>query len=121
MFDRLLQCKVMSSHAQHRSIWKGANKKFVYQNRAGRDQKLKQRPRTAEQNEKVVKRLVDREERRRRKLEDLGIDYQFPSVEQQLKDSNENEVVADEGKSEVVAEDKDVEKKEDITSAVEVE
>jgi len=121
MFDRLLQCKVMSSHAQHRNIWKGANKKFVYQNRAERDQKLKQRVRTAEQNEKVVKRLVDRDERRRRKLEDLGIDYQFPSVEEQLKDSNGNEVVAGEQKSEAVVEAKDVEEKEDITSAAAVE
>lgn len=93
MFDKLLQCKVMSSQAQHRGIWKGSNKKFVYQNRAKRDIKLQQRERTEEQKQKVIKRVIGKDAKRENKLKSLGIDYEFPSAKSQLLDSNQNATV----------------------------
>lgn len=85
MFDKILQCKLVAEADLHRNVWKGANKRFVPLNRAARDRKLQNRIRTTEQTKKVVRKLRGNDNRRRRKLKELGIDYEFDSFDDSLK------------------------------------
>lgn len=85
MFDKILQCKPVAEADLHRNVWKGANKRFVPLDRAARDRKLQNRIRTTEQTKKVVRKLRGNDNRRRRKLKELGIDYEFDSFNDSLK------------------------------------
>jgi len=85
MFDKILQCKPIAEADLHRNVWKGAKKRFVPLDRAARDQKLQNRVRTVDQTKKVVRKLRSNDNRRRRKLKDLGIDYEFDSFDDSLK------------------------------------
>ncbi|XP_006459118.1 hypothetical protein AGABI2DRAFT_201089 [Agaricus bisporus var. bisporus H97] len=80
----ILRCKLIPKDEVHPELWIGANRKWraVPRDRVVRVQQNKARssPRTREQRVKANKRLIKRQSERKRKLEELGIDYEFNAV-----------------------------------------
>ncbi|EDV20991.1 uncharacterized protein TRIADDRAFT_6541, partial [Trichoplax adhaerens] len=78
MCGRLLKCQLMKSESVHPETFKGANRKFRKINWRELAKKQANAPKTDQENTKVVNKLIKAENVRRKKLQKLGIDYQFP-------------------------------------------
>ncbi|KAJ1920387.1 hypothetical protein H4219_001363 [Mycoemilia scoparia] len=78
LFDHLLQCRVVPEDKVHPALFNGANTKFkvVPWNKIQRLRHNKKR--TPEEHKKAVGKLLAKEKRKRDKLKELGIDYEFP-------------------------------------------
>ncbi|KAF9446769.1 hypothetical protein P691DRAFT_707995 [Macrolepiota fuliginosa MF-IS2] len=76
----ILKCKVIPKDEVHPELWIGANRKWrvVPRDRIVRVQHNKSR--TEEEQVKSNKRLIKRQNERKRKLEALGIDYDFDAA-----------------------------------------
>ncbi|KAJ3050622.1 MKI67 FHA domain-interacting nucleolar phosphoprotein [Rhizophlyctis rosea] len=81
MFGHLLKCKYVPEDKLHPDTWKGANKKFrvIPHNKIQREKHNKTK--TPEQHTKLVDKLVKSESKKRKKLEELGIEYDFAGYE----------------------------------------
>ncbi|KAL4066743.1 hypothetical protein V8B97DRAFT_2022556 [Scleroderma yunnanense] len=80
LMGHILQCKVVPKDKVHPDLWVGANRKWrpVPRDRIVRVQHHK--PRTEESICKAERRLIKRQEERKRKLEEVGIKYNFDAV-----------------------------------------
>ncbi|KIY73917.1 RNA-binding domain-containing protein [Cylindrobasidium torrendii FP15055 ss-10] len=80
LMSHILRCKIIPKDEVHPELWVGSNRKFrlVPRDRIHRVKHDKER--TDEQKDKVVTRLVNRQDQRKRKLEAAGIKYDFESV-----------------------------------------
>ncbi|CAD6573736.1 MAG: hypothetical protein CYPHOPRED_005210 [Cyphobasidiales sp. Tagirdzhanova-0007] len=77
LHGHLLQCKVVPSEQVHPKMWMGANRKFRPVPK-GRVERLRHNAsKTQEQKEAIVTRLVKREDAKRARLRELGIEYDF--------------------------------------------
>ncbi|KAG6841476.1 hypothetical protein C0991_010664 [Blastosporella zonata] len=76
----ILRCKVIPKDEVHPELWVGANRKWrvVPQDRLTRVEHNK--PRTEEEQVRAAKRLIKRQNQRKRKLADAGIKYDFEAV-----------------------------------------
>ncbi|KAF9452318.1 hypothetical protein P691DRAFT_804834 [Macrolepiota fuliginosa MF-IS2] len=76
----ILKCKVISKDEVHPELWIGANRKWrvVPRDRIVRVQHNKSQ--TEEEQVRSNKQLIKRQNERKRKLEALGIDYDFDAV-----------------------------------------
>ncbi|KAF5359131.1 hypothetical protein D9756_003146 [Leucocoprinus leucothites] len=76
----ILKCKLIPKDEVHPELWIGANRKWrvIPRDRIVRVQHNK--PRTVEQKAKANQRLIKRQNARKRKLEALGIEYEFNAV-----------------------------------------
>lgn len=77
LFDHILQCKVVSMDKIHPKMFHGANKTFkVFPwKQVAREQH--NAVKTAEQTTRIADRLLRKEQQKRRKLTQLGIEYEF--------------------------------------------
>ncbi|BGP23249.1 ribosomal biogenesis protein Gar2 [Rhodotorula toruloides] len=73
----ILVCKVIPDDQIHPKMWIGANRKFRVVPKARREAARRNKPKTEKQQESIKKRLLSREEKKRQKLAELGIDYDF--------------------------------------------
>ncbi|KAH9902617.1 hypothetical protein C8Q73DRAFT_635570 [Cubamyces lactineus] len=80
LMGHILTCKVIPKDQVHPELWVGANRKWrpVPRDRVARVAHNK--PRTEEEQEKAERRLLKRQEQRKRKLKEAGIDYDFEAV-----------------------------------------
>ncbi|KAI9066327.1 RNA-binding domain-containing protein [Trametes sanguinea] len=80
LMGHILTCKVIPKDQVHPELWVGANRKWrpVPRDRIARVAHNK--PRTEEEQEKAERRLLKRQEQRKRKLQESGIDYDFEDV-----------------------------------------
>ncbi|CDO75163.1 hypothetical protein BN946_scf184866.g4 [Trametes cinnabarina] len=80
LMGHILTCKVIPKDQVHPELWVGANRKWrpVPRDRVARVAHNK--PRTEEEQEKAERRLLKRQEQRKRKLQESGIDYDFEAV-----------------------------------------
>lgn len=85
MFDRILKCQFIPEEKLHACIWKGANKKFIWRNPALKHKKLHNTVRSEEELKKSARRLIAKDNKRRKKLLALGINYDFPGYEGAMK------------------------------------
>ncbi|EAU85560.1 RNA binding protein [Coprinopsis cinerea okayama7 len=76
----ILQCKLIPKEEVHPELWIGANRKWrtVPPDQLTRARHNKKRD--EETREAIAKRLVKRQNRRKRKLQELGISYDFDAV-----------------------------------------
>ncbi|KAG6833371.1 hypothetical protein H0H87_007988 [Tephrocybe sp. NHM501043] len=76
----ILRCKIIPKDEVHPELWVGANRKWraVPQDRLTRVTHNK--PRTEEEQARTAKRLIKRQNQRKRKLADAGIKYDFEPV-----------------------------------------
>ncbi|KAI0636087.1 hypothetical protein C8Q77DRAFT_1052818 [Trametes polyzona] len=80
LMGHILTCKVIPKDQVHPELWVGANRKWrpVPRDRVARVAHNK--PRTEEEQSKAERRLLKRQEQRKRKLEEAGINYDFEAV-----------------------------------------
>jgi nucleolar protein 15 len=77
MYKRILVCHVVPPENVHPETFKNAGRTFKPTDPNARERKLHNKPRTAEQQDARVRKLVASEGRKRKKLAALGIDYEF--------------------------------------------
>jgi len=87
LLGHILRCKVLPPDQVHAELWVGANRKWrvVPQDRLARV--LHNKPRTDDERRKAEKRLLRRQEDRKRKLDEAGIKYDFEAVAYKKKHS----------------------------------
>jgi len=78
MFSRVLVCNVIPPDQVHQNMFKGANKKNFPHNSRIVAEKQVNKKRTKTETHNRQRRLLAKEKLRRKKLEKLGISYQFP-------------------------------------------
>ena len=77
LFDHVLQCHVLTNDQIHPEMFKGANKPFHPKDWAAIAQEQHNQPRSKEKALKNLEKLVQKENKKRKKLEELGIEYEF--------------------------------------------
>ncbi len=75
---RLLQVKSVPKDKVHPELWVGANRKFKRVPTDRIERVVRSREKTDEQHRRTSERVLARQEQRRTKLKDMGIDYDFP-------------------------------------------
>ncbi|KAG5646126.1 hypothetical protein DXG03_004365 [Asterophora parasitica] len=80
LMGHILRCKVIPKDEVHPELWVGANRKWraVPHDRVTRLEHNK--PRTEDEQIRAAKRLIKRQNERKRKLADAGIKYDFEAV-----------------------------------------
>ncbi|KAI8822692.1 uncharacterized protein EV422DRAFT_566360 [Fimicolochytrium jonesii] len=84
LFNCILQCKFVPSDKLHPDIWKGANKKYKPIPRVKIQRELHNKPKTAESYRTTVKRYHDRQDAKRARMAEAGIEYAFPEVSEPI-------------------------------------
>jgi len=103
LHGHILQCKIVPADQVHPKMWIGANRKFRPIPK-GRVERLKHNaPKTDEQKAQITTRLVKREQMKRDRLRELGIEYDFDGYAKtlpakQLKDQKEEKKALDAAK-----------------------
>jgi len=78
MFQRSLKCQVIPPEKVHPKMFNGANK-IYYPNRTINAHRIAHNaPKNQKDVEKNIKNLLKKEEKKRKKLQELGINYDFP-------------------------------------------
>ncbi|KAG2182009.1 hypothetical protein INT43_006935 [Umbelopsis isabellina] len=85
LYGHLLKCQVVPEEKQHPKLWDGADRKFkaIPWNKLAREQQNKAK--TPEQREKLVSKLVKKDQKKREKLAAMGVEYEFPGYEAEIK------------------------------------
>jgi len=84
LYGHKLVCSVVPQDKLHPDTFKGANRKFKkipYRTIAKDQQNAPKEPEQVQQN---VERLLKKERTKRQKLEELGIEYEFPGYEAKI-------------------------------------
>ncbi|KAL5525754.1 hypothetical protein ACEPAG_7091 [Sanghuangporus baumii] len=90
LMGHLLQCKLVPKEEVHPELWIGSNRKFRKVPMARLERLQQNKTRTDAQKKKIERRLLKRQEQKKRKLEALGIDYDmapFSSSKKNKKDA----------------------------------
>jgi len=74
MFEKSLKCKVIPPEKVHPKTFNGANRRFFPKRTRITHRKLHNTPKT----EKQINKLVSKEKKKREKIQNLGINYDFP-------------------------------------------
>lgn len=80
LMGHILKCKIIPKEKVHPELWVGANKKWKVIPRDQIVRKEHNKPRTQENMRKAEKRLIQRENEKKRKLAEAGIKYDFDAV-----------------------------------------
>jgi len=78
LFGRSLKCKVIPPEKVHSKIFAGSNKKFYPKRTILKHRTLHNAPKSQKSIQNNTKKLIRKEEKKREKLKQLGISYDFP-------------------------------------------
>ncbi|KAI9497834.1 hypothetical protein BDB00DRAFT_755771 [Zychaea mexicana] len=78
LLGHLLQCKVLPKESVHENLFKFSSRRFRKANASLIQQKKHNQKRSLDKHQKRIANLVKAENERRKKIKDLGIDYDFP-------------------------------------------
>ncbi|CAJ0847673.1 4175_t:CDS:2 [Entrophospora sp. SA101] len=81
LLNHILKCKLIPESQVNPNLWKGTKKKFIPLDYLTLAKEKHNRKKTKEEVDKQVERLLKKEEKKRKRLLDLGIDYEFPEPE----------------------------------------
>ena len=87
MCDRAIKCSIVPKNKQHAKMWRGADEKFVPHNFKYAAKVAANGKKTAAQERARLKNLVKSEQKKRKKLDSLGIDLDFKGYEGLLAES----------------------------------
>ncbi|CAG8676343.1 9480_t:CDS:2, partial [Ambispora leptoticha] len=90
LYESILQCKIVPEEQIHEKLWVGANKKFVPMNYIKIEAQKHNRKRTSSEKERQNQRLLLKDSERRKKLQKLGIEYDFPGYQLKQKPKSEH-------------------------------
>eukprot|EP00696_Hemimastix_kukwesjijk_P009077 gnl/Hemi2/21508_TR7160_c0_g1_i1.p1 gnl/Hemi2/21508_TR7160_c0_g1~~gnl/Hemi2/21508_TR7160_c0_g1_i1.p1 ORF type:complete len:204 (+),score=54.62 gnl/Hemi2/21508_TR7160_c0_g1_i1:106-717(+) len=77
LFNQILVCKLVPSSKIHPTLFSGCKKKFKKIPWRKLEKKVHNKERTPEEQQKVVDKLLRKEQQKREKIAALGIDYTF--------------------------------------------
>jgi nucleolar protein 15 len=85
LYGHLLKCQVVPEEKLHPKLWEGADRKFktIPWNKLAREQHNKTK--TPEQRDRLVNKLVKKDLKKREKLAAMGVEYEFPGYEAEVK------------------------------------
>ena len=78
LFDRILKCNVVEDKSKYDRIFLKWKKKFKFVDQFKKNVLKQNKPKTKEEVKNKIQILLNREEQRRTKFEEMGIDYDFP-------------------------------------------
>jgi len=80
LMGHILRCKLIPKDEVHPELWIGANRKWKVVPRHRVTRVVQNKPRTPDEQAKASKRLMKRQSDKKRKLEQMGIAYNFDAV-----------------------------------------
>ncbi|KAL3731945.1 hypothetical protein ACJRO7_028756 [Eucalyptus globulus] len=80
LFEHLLQVHLIPPEHVHPKIWKGFNYRYKPLDRVQVQRKNHNKERTLEEHKKLVNGIMQRDKKRRKKIEAAGIDYECPDI-----------------------------------------
>ncbi|KAI3520370.1 hypothetical protein L1887_09755 [Cichorium endivia] len=78
LYEHLLQVQLIPPERVHPKLWKGVNRYYKPKDWVRIERKRQNKERTFEEHKKLVDGILKREQKRRRKIEAAGIDYECP-------------------------------------------
>ncbi|KAJ6717544.1 MKI67 FHA DOMAIN-INTERACTING NUCLEOLAR PHOSPHOPROTEIN [Salix purpurea] len=78
LFEHLLQVHVIPQEHVHPKLWKGFNYRYNPLNRLQTERKLHNKERTLDEHRRLVVRIMKQDQKRRKKIEAAGLDYECP-------------------------------------------
>ncbi|KAJ9548985.1 hypothetical protein OSB04_021528 [Centaurea solstitialis] len=80
LFEHLLQVQLIPSERVHPKLWKGVNRFYKPLDWVQIERKRQNKERTFEEHRKLVDGILKRDQKRRKKIEVAGIDYECPQI-----------------------------------------
>ncbi|XP_022743281.1 uncharacterized RNA-binding protein C1827.05c isoform X2 [Durio zibethinus] len=80
LFEHLLQVHLIPPEHVHPKLWRGFNYKYKPVNHVQIQRKHQNKVRTLEEHKKLVEKIIKRDNKRRKKIEAAGIDYECPEI-----------------------------------------
>lgn len=77
LFDHVLKCHILPKDQIHEDLFKYADLPIQTKDWGAIAQKRHNQPRTEEQKDRILQRLASKEMKKRKKIQELGIDYEF--------------------------------------------
>eukprot|EP00617_Octactis_speculum_P017518 CAMPEP_0185743916 /NCGR_PEP_ID=MMETSP1174-20130828/1798_1 /TAXON_ID=35687 /ORGANISM="Dictyocha speculum, Strain CCMP1381" /LENGTH=212 /DNA_ID=CAMNT_0028416941 /DNA_START=126 /DNA_END=764 /DNA_ORIENTATION=+ len=105
--DRALVVKQLPSHKVHKKMWKGSGERVPVINNIAIEVAHHHKSRTIAEKNKVTRGLLANEAKKRKRLADLGVEYDFPGYhaclnDDQEKSSTQDQVEQDENRQKAV-------------------
>ncbi|KAJ9540308.1 hypothetical protein OSB04_026814 [Centaurea solstitialis] len=80
LFEHLLQVQIIPPERVHPKLWKGVNRFYKPSDWVQIERKRQNKERTFEEHRKLVDGILKRDQKRRKKIEAAGIDYECPEI-----------------------------------------
>ncbi|XP_065857926.1 uncharacterized protein [Euphorbia lathyris] len=80
LFEHLLQVHLIPPEKVHPKLWKGFNLRFKPLDRVQAERKRQNKDRTLEEHKKLVEKIIKRDQKRRKRIEAVGIEYECPQI-----------------------------------------
>jgi nucleolar protein 15 len=78
LFEKVLKCSVVDEASRYNLIFKKWKRKFKFNNKYQTYLKEKNKVKSKEEMKELVKLLLEKEEQKRKKLNEMGIKYEYP-------------------------------------------
>lgn len=78
LFDKILKCSVVEDTHKYELIFKRWKRKFKFVDKYQNFVQEKNKVKPKEEIKQNIQLMLDKEEQKRKKLVELGIDYEFP-------------------------------------------
>ncbi|KAF3442802.1 hypothetical protein FNV43_RR16719 [Rhamnella rubrinervis] len=80
LFEHVLQVHIVPPEHVHPKLWRGFNYRYKPLDWVQIERKRHNKERTFEEHNKLVEKIIKRDEKRRRRIEAAGIDYECPEI-----------------------------------------
>ncbi|XP_044461697.1 uncharacterized RNA-binding protein C1827.05c-like isoform X2 [Mangifera indica] len=80
LFEHLLQVHLIPPEHVHPKLWKGFNYRYKPSDRVQVERRQQNKERTLEEHRKLVEKIMKRDQKRRKRIEDAGIEYEYPEI-----------------------------------------
>ncbi|XP_020102343.1 MKI67 FHA domain-interacting nucleolar phosphoprotein-like [Ananas comosus] len=80
LFEHTLQIHPVPPERVHPKLWRGVSRRFIPLNWKEISRKQHNKEKTAEEHQKMVRGILKRDEKRRKRIKDAGIDYECPEL-----------------------------------------
>ncbi|KAJ0101958.1 hypothetical protein Patl1_05945 [Pistacia atlantica] len=80
LFEHLLQVHLIPPEHVHPKLWRGFNYRYKPVDRVQVERRQQNKERTLEEHRKLVEKILKRDQKRRKRIEDAGIEYECPEI-----------------------------------------
>ncbi|KAF8697410.1 hypothetical protein HU200_036010 [Digitaria exilis] len=80
LFEHTLRITLVPPEKVHPKLWKGVRRGFIPIDRVAIERKRHNKEKTTEEHKKMVEGIIQRDEKRRKRIKAAGIDYECPAL-----------------------------------------